>query len=67
MPHYDDPHRTFLNRRDWNSYLSKLQSAASYPKVIEALKSSRAWFTLEAPYASDWLVGSAELGNKLAP
>jgi hypothetical protein len=29
---------TFLNRRDWGSYLSALQSAATYPKVLEAGK-----------------------------
>ena len=27
----------FLNRRDWGSYLSALQNAASYPKVLEAV------------------------------
>lgn len=67
MAHYDEAKRNFLNRRDWNSYLCKLQSAASYPKVIGAVKSGRAWFSLGATEASDWLVGSAELGNKLIP
>jgi len=49
----------FLNRRDWGSYLSALQNAASYPKVLlEAVKSSRDWFTQSASQASSWLVGS---------
>ena len=48
----------FLNRRDWVSYLSALQNAASYPKVLEAVKSSRDWFTQSASQASSWLVGS---------
>jgi hypothetical protein len=58
---------TFLNRRDWGSYLSALQNAASYPKVLEAVypkvlleavKSGRDWFTQSASQASSWLVGS---------
>ncbi len=52
--------RNFLNRRDWGSYLSALQSAATYPKVLEAVKSSRDWFTQGATQASNWLVGSTE-------
>ncbi|MEA3106425.1 MAG: hypothetical protein QOI88_1030 [Gammaproteobacteria bacterium] len=57
----------FLNRRDWGSYLSALQNAASYPKVLEAVKSSRDWFTQGASQASNWLVGgSTELRNKLS-
>jgi hypothetical protein len=51
---------TFLNRRDWGSYLSALQSAATYPKVLEAVKSSRDWFTQSASEASNWLVGTTE-------
>jgi hypothetical protein len=58
---------TFLNRRDWGSYLSALQNAASYPKVLEAVypkvlleavKTGRDWFTQSASQASSWLVGS---------
>ena len=65
---------TFLNRRDWGSYLSALQNAASYPKVLEAVypkvlleavKSSRDWFTQSASQASSWLVGATELHDKL--
>jgi hypothetical protein len=56
--------RTFLNRRDWSSYLSALQSAATYPKVLEAVKSSRDWFAQGATQASSWLVGSTELRDK---
>ena len=65
---------TFLNRRDWGSYLRALQDAASYPKVLEAVyprvlkavESSRAWFTQSASQASSWLVGSTELHDKLS-
>jgi len=63
----DDTKHTFLNRRDWGSYLSALQSAATYPKVLEeAVKSSREWFTQSASQASSWLVGNAELRDKLS-
>ena len=59
--------RTFLNRRDWGSYLRALQSAATYPKVREAVKSSRDWFTQGASQASNWLVGSTtELRDKFS-
>ncbi len=58
---------TFLNRRDWGSYLSALQSAATYPKVLEAVKTSRDWFTQGATQASNWLVDNAELRDKLSP
>jgi hypothetical protein len=59
----NDTKNTFLNRRDWGSYLSALQSAATYPKVLEVVKSSRDWFTQSASEASSWLVGITELPN----
>jgi hypothetical protein len=55
----------FLNRRDWSSYLSALQSAATYPKVLDAVKSGRDWFA-GATQASNWLVGNAELRDKFS-
>lgn len=55
----------FLNRRDWSSYLSALQSAATNPKVLDAVKSSRDWFA-EATQASNWIVGNAELRDKFS-
>jgi hypothetical protein len=60
----NEPKRTFLNRRDWGSYLSALHGAANYPKVLEAVKSSRDWFAQGATEASSWLVGSTELRDK---
>jgi len=64
----------FLNRRDWGSYLSALQNAAGYPKVLEsvypkvleAVKSSRDWFTQSASQASNWLAASTQLHDKLS-
>lgn len=63
MANNDDTKSTFLNRRDWGSYLCALQSAATYPKVLEAVKSSRDWFTQSASEASNWLVDITELPN----
>jgi hypothetical protein len=57
---------TFLNRRDWGSYLAALQSAANYPKVMEAVKSGQAWFTQGASQASSWLAGGEHLTGKLS-
>jgi hypothetical protein len=56
-----DPKRAFLNRRDWGSYLRALQTAATYPKVMEAVNSGRAWFTEGATQASNWLASTAGL------
>jgi hypothetical protein len=60
----NQPKRTFLNRRDWGSYLSALQSAATYPKVLEAVKSSRDWFAQGATQASSWLADNREWRDK---
>jgi hypothetical protein len=57
---------SFSNRRDWVSYLAALQGAATYPKVLEAVKTSRDWFTQGASQASSWLVGSAEVHGKIS-
>jgi hypothetical protein len=66
---------TFLNRRDWGSYLAALQSAtvyprvldSVYPKVLEAVNSGCAWFTEGAAHASNWLVdGSRTLRDKFS-
>jgi hypothetical protein len=66
MRHHNDPKHTFLNRRDWSSFASALQSAVAYPSVMEAVKSGRAWFTGSAAHASNWLVGSDKLDDKLS-
>ena len=58
--------RTFLNRRDWGSYLSALQSAATYPKVLDAVRSGGDWIARGASQASNWLVGSTDLRDKFS-
>ena len=61
----DEVKSSFLNRRDWGSYLIALQSAANYPKVLDAVKSSRDWVAQGATHASNWLAGS-EVHGKLS-
>jgi hypothetical protein len=65
---HDDESRknAFVNRRDWGSYLAALQSAATYPKVMEAVRSGQAWFTDGAAQASTWLIGPQSLREKFS-
>jgi len=57
---------TFVNRRDWGSYVAALQSAATYPKVMEAVRSGQAWFTDGAAQASTWLIGRESFREKFS-
>jgi hypothetical protein len=56
----------FSNRRDWGSYLTALQTAATYPNLKDAVKSGREWFTESAAQASSWLAGSVPLKDKFS-
>ncbi len=56
----------FVNRRDWGSYVAALQSAATYPKVMEAVRSGQAWFTDGAAQASTWLIGRETFREKFS-
>ncbi len=64
MQNRNNSTRTFLNRRDWGSFASGLQGAATYPKVMEAVKSGRAWFTEGVSQATNWLAQSASLTDE---
>jgi hypothetical protein len=75
MPDDTETKGTFLNRRDWTSYLTALQSAtvyprvleSVYPRVLEAVNSGCAWFSEGATHASNWLVdGSRSLRDKFS-
>jgi hypothetical protein len=48
----------FLNCRDWHSFLTAVQCAVTYPKVIDALRASPAWFADRAARTSNWLLSS---------
>jgi hypothetical protein len=62
----NDNKSTFLNRREWGSYLSALQDAATYPSLKGALKSGRDWFTEGAAQATTWLAVQPPLKDKLS-
>jgi hypothetical protein len=55
----------FSNHRKWREFVSAVHEsvtypcAATYPKVIGALRSGRDWFNDGAARASSWLSGSA--------
>ena len=57
---------TFLNRRDWGSYVSALQNVATYPSLKGALKSGRDWFTEGAAQATTWLAVRPPLKSKFS-
>lgn len=63
MLNHKQPTNTFLNRRDWSSFASALQSATTYPKVIEAVTSGRVWFAEGATQATNWLVGGLRVAS----
>jgi len=48
----------FLNARDWQSFLTAVQSSMSYPKMIDALRGSPSWFVDGAARTSNWLLSS---------
>jgi hypothetical protein len=66
MNEADDRQSAFLNRREWGSYLAALQSAATYPKVMEAVRTGQAWFSDGAAHASTWLVGRQPVREKFS-
>jgi hypothetical protein len=60
----NDSTRTFLNRRNWGSFASGLPVVATYPKVMEAVRSGHAWFTESVSQASNWLAESTSFADK---
>jgi len=64
--HDADRKSTFLNRRDWGSYLIALHNAAVHPKFMEAMRSGQAWFSEGALHASTWVVGRQSFPEKFS-
>jgi hypothetical protein len=46
----------FLNCREWQTFLRAMQGTLPGPKVIDAVKSSHAWFIDGAAKTSNWLL-----------
>lgn len=55
----------FLNGREWRSFLTAVQCAVTYPKVIDALRASPAWFLDRATRTSSWLLRPVESAGTL--
>jgi hypothetical protein len=59
MSDVDDIKSNFSNHRQWRDFVTVVHDsvtcAVTYPKVIGALRSGRAWFSDGAVRASSWL------------
>jgi hypothetical protein len=68
MTNFDDMRRKFSNHRQWREVVSAVHDsmtypcAATYPMVLNALRSGRAWFSDGAARATSWLSG-VEVGR----
>jgi hypothetical protein len=61
MPQANPMGSKFLNSREWRSFLTTAQSAASYPSVINAVKASHAWLSGNAAKTYSWLLVNGNL------
>ena len=46
----------FVNSREWRTFLIAVQSAASYPSVMKAVRAGQAWLSESAAKTSGWLL-----------
>jgi hypothetical protein len=64
--------RKFSNNRQWREFVSAVHEsvtypcAATYPKVISALRSGRDWFSDEAARASRQLTAAEDYAEALS-
>jgi hypothetical protein len=71
MTNFDDVRRKFPNHRQWHEVISAIQEsmtypcAVTYPMVLDALRSGRAWFSDGAARASSWLSGVEQVSDGL--
>ena len=71
MTNFDDMRRKFSNHRQWREVISAVHDsmtypcAVTYPMVLNALRSSRAWFSDGAARATSWLSGAEEPSHGL--
>ena len=56
MPVVIESTNKFLNDRDWRTFLTAAQSAASCPSVLKAVKAGQAWLGDSAAKTSSWLL-----------
>ena len=65
--------RKFSNHRQWRDFIAAVHESVSYPcsvtypMVLEAVRSGRAWFSDSAALASSWLSGIKDRGDAFKP
>lgn len=74
MTAFDDMRRKFSNHRQWRDFIAAVQDSmsqpcsATYPMVLDALRSGKAWFDDGAARASNWLTAmTAARSGRSAP
>ena len=73
MANFDDVRRKFSNHRQWRDFIAAVHESVTYPctvtypMVLGALRSGRAWFNDGAVRASSWLDGAAQASSWLSP
>jgi hypothetical protein len=73
MANLDDVRRKFSNHRQWHEFIAAVHESVTYPcsvtypMVLGALRSGRAWFNDGAARASSWLDGAARASHWLSP
>jgi hypothetical protein len=73
MTNFDDVRRKFSNHRQWRDVISAVHAsmtypcAVTYPMVLDALRSGRAWFSDGAARASNWLSGIEDYRRGFKP
>ncbi|HME40953.1 MAG TPA: hypothetical protein VKG63_18515 [Steroidobacteraceae bacterium] len=71
MNNFEDFKRRFSNHRQWREFIGLVHESVTYPrtvtypKVIGALRSGRAWFNDGAARATSWLTGQTEQHESL--
>jgi hypothetical protein len=73
MANFNDMSSTFSNHRQWREFIATVHESVTYPcsvtypMVLSALRSGRAWFNDGAARASSWLDGAARASRWLSP
>jgi hypothetical protein len=64
VTNFSDVRRKFSNHRQWREFIAAIHDSvsspcsATYPVVLDALRSGRAWFNDGAAHASNWFAAS---------
>lgn len=73
MTNSDDVRPRFSNHRQWREFIAAIHESVvypcsvTYPMVLDALRTGRAWFNDGAARASSWLSGGVGCDDELKP